>query len=183
MDRHDSAFGPISQALADDHRRLEALLDRATAVAGRIDRALFEQFRAGLLRHIGVEEKILLPAARRVRGSPLPVAHQLRLDHGAIAAMLVPTPTPSLVLRLRALLEVHDELEEGPGGVYEACDTLLASEATQLLLEIHEYPAVRTSPHNDGPLVEQHIVDSLNRAGRAALPARPGGATFAGPHT
>ena len=87
-------MGPLSGFFADDHRRLEALLDRAAAGPGPIDPELFEQFRAGLLRHIAMEEKILLPAVQRARGgTPLPIARQLRLDHGAIAALLVPTPT------------------------------------------------------------------------------------------
>jgi iron-sulfur cluster repair protein YtfE (RIC family) len=65
-------MGPISGLFADDHRRLEALLDRATAGSGPIDRELFEQFRAGLLRHIGMEEKVLFPAAQRATGGQRP---------------------------------------------------------------------------------------------------------------
>ena len=91
-------MGPLSRFFADDHRRIEALLDRATAGPGPIDPVSFEEFRAGLLRHIGMEEKILLPAVQRARGgTPLPIARQLHLDHGAIAALLVPTPTPAVV--------------------------------------------------------------------------------------
>jgi len=48
-----------------DHGRLEGLLQSAVAQAGSVDQGLYDQFRAGLLRHIGMEEKILLPAARR----------------------------------------------------------------------------------------------------------------------
>lgn len=161
-------MGGLARYLTDDHRRLEALLDRATAEAERIDAGLFEQFRAGLLRHIAIEEKILLPAARRARGgTPLPVARQLRLDHGAIAAMLVPTPTPAGVAQLRALLALHDALEEGPQGVYDTCDELLPSESAALLEEIRNFPLVRTAPHTDGPLVTRHIAECLALAGRA----------------
>jgi hypothetical protein len=40
-----------------------------------------------------MEERVLIPAARRARGgAALPVARLLRLDHGAIAALLVPPP-------------------------------------------------------------------------------------------
>lgn len=163
-------MGPISQFMADDHRRLEALLERAAA-ASPIDSALFEQFRAGLLRHIGMEEKVLLPAVRRVQGGiPLPLARQLRLDHGAIAAMLVPSPTPAGIAQLRALLAVHDDLEERSGGAYAACDGLLAGEAAVLLAQLRDYPPVRTAPHNDGPAVERHIAETLALAGRSGLP-------------
>ena len=85
--------GPIHRLLADDHRRLEALLDRATTDPARIDHAAYAAFRSGLLKHIGMEEKILIPTAQRLRGGkPVRVAAALRLQHGAIAALLVPTP-------------------------------------------------------------------------------------------
>ena len=160
--------GPISRFLAADHRRLEDLLERAAAATpGEIDATLFEQFRAGLLRHIAMEEKVLLPAARRARGGePLEIARQLRLDHGAIAALLVPTPTAEGVRRLRALLSLHDAVEEGPQGVYDDCDGWLALEASSVLEQLRAFPDVRTAPHSDGPFVEQHIVERLTMAGR-----------------
>ena len=160
-------MGPLAEFLAADHRRLEALLDRATARPAIVDPALFEEFREGLLRHIGMEEKILLPAARRARGGePLPIARQLRLDHGAIAALLVPTPTIAGVGRLRRLLGLHDSLEEGPDAVYDACDRLLAGDVAALLDALRGFPRVRTAPHTDGPHVEAHIRVTLNLAGR-----------------
>ncbi len=160
-------MGPLSRFFADDHRRLEALLDRAAAGPGPIDPVLFEEFRAGLLRHIGMEEKILLPAAQRARGgTPLPMARQLRLDHGAIAALLVPTPTGAVVGQLRAILAVHDALEEDPDGAYDTCDRLLAGESAVLIEQLQAFPAVRTAPHNDGPFVERHIAEVLALAGR-----------------
>lgn len=162
-------MGPISRLLADDHRRIEALLDYAAA-ASPIDAAVFEQFRAGLLRHIGMEEKVLLPAVRRARGgTPLPMARQLRLDHGAIAAMLVPAPTPAGIRRLRAMLALHDGLEEGPTGAYADCDELLAGESAAVIALLLDYPPVRTAPPNDGPAVERHIAQTLALAGRAQL--------------
>ena len=51
-------------------------------------------------------------------------AAKLRLDHGAFAALLVPTPTPAIIAALRAILGAHNVVEEGPGGVYECCDGL-----------------------------------------------------------
>jgi len=93
-----------------DHARLRSLLGAAAS-----DAEAYLGFREGLLRHIGMEEKILLPAAALAAGGvPLPVARLLRADHSAIAAMLVPPPTPALLRRLAALLTVHDALEEGP---------------------------------------------------------------------
>jgi len=163
-------MGPLSRFFADDHRRIEALLDRATAGPGPIDPGSFEEFRAGLLRHIGMEEKVLLPAVQRARGgTPLPIARQLHLDHGAIAALLVPTPTPAVVGRLRSLLALHDALEEGPAGAYDSCDQLLAGESAVLIEQLRTFAAVRTAPHNDGPLVERHVDQALALAGRHGL--------------
>src|SRR6185503_10143427 len=116
--------GPIHRLLADDHRRLDTLLERATADPERIDRAAYAEFRAGLLKHISLEEKILLPAVQRLRGEPLPVAATLRVQHGAIAALLVPTPTFDVIATLRVVLAIHNPLEEGSGGAYEACEQI-----------------------------------------------------------
>lgn len=111
--------GPIERELTADHRRLEQLLERAVADAACFDHAAFEQFRAGLLRHIGIEEKILLPDARRRRGGePLLVARALRIDHAALASLLVPTPDAALVSEIRSVLATHNGLEEGEGGLY-----------------------------------------------------------------
>src|SRR5512145_2154866 len=96
--------GPISRFLAEDHDRLEALLARATERPGEIEAAPYEAFRAGLLRHIGIEEKILAAAFRKA-GPPDPefeaLARRLRIDHGAITSLLVPSPSPAIVAELR----------------------------------------------------------------------------------
>jgi hypothetical protein len=160
--------GPLYRLFADDHRRLDGLLRRAAAVAGRVEPALFGEFRGGLLRHIGMEEKVLLPAARRARGGEaLPFAPRLRLDHGAIAAMLVPTPTPAGVARLVSILAPHNAFEEGEGGLYETCDRLLAGEAASLLERLRAFPPVPLAPYQDSPRVEKHIEETLALARKA----------------
>jgi iron-sulfur cluster repair protein YtfE (RIC family) len=79
--------------LADDHDRLDALLQRAAQTPGAIDMKSYAAFRKGLLRHISMEEKIVLPAIARLQGGrQASVADRLRLDHGAIVALLVPPP-------------------------------------------------------------------------------------------
>jgi hypothetical protein len=126
--------GPIARHLTADHARLDALLRRATARPDAVDAASYADFRGGLLRHVAIEEKLLLPAAQRARGgAPLAIAARLRLDHGAIAALLVPTPKPAIVETLRTILEAHDAIEEGPDGLYATCDRLLAAEAESLV--------------------------------------------------
>ena len=156
--------GAASRYLTDDHARLDALLTRAAA--GAIDMDAFAEFRAGLLRHIGMEEKILLRAAQRARGGePLAEAARLRLDHGALAALLVPTPTPTIIGALRAILARHNAVEEGADGVYAACETLAGADADTLLARLRAAPAVPVNPHVDSLLVDNALRRALTRAG------------------
>src|SRR5690606_34619591 len=110
-------MGMLAQYMQDDHDRIDGLLARAVADPERFDHEAFEQFRAALLRHVGIEEKILLAdARRRAGGRPLSVAAVLRREHGALASLLVPTPDHALVAEIRAILTVHNPREEGPDG-------------------------------------------------------------------
>ncbi len=160
------AMGPVARFLAADHARLDALLQRAVAEPGASGAAAYAEFRAGLLKHIGMEEKILLPGAQRARGGePLPIAAKLRLDHGALAALLVPTPTPAIVAALRTILATHNALEEGPGGVYEVCEQLAGPEAEALLARLRAAPDVPVTAHVDGPTIMAATRRALARAG------------------
>ena len=159
------AAGPIAGWLSADHARLDGFFTQATA-ADPIDPGPYAEFRRGLLRHIAIEEKILLPAAQRaLGGDPLALAARLRLDHGAIAALLVPTPTPAIVATLRHILTAHNALEEEPGGLYAVCDDLLAGDADAIVREMASHPDVRVSPHNDGPGVLAALRRALERGG------------------
>ncbi len=159
--------GPISTFFGEDHARLDALLRKAVERPGQLDRASFDAFRAGLLRHIALEEKILLPAARKARGGePLPIARRLRIDHGALASLLVPTPTPEIAGEIRSILEPHNGVEEGAGGLYQTCDDLLAGETELLLQKARAYPAVKVARYNDGPGVYRRAADALAASAR-----------------
>lgn len=158
--------GSVSRFLADDHRRLAALLQRAATRPNAIDHTAYAEFRVGLLKHIGMEEKILFPAAQRARGGkPLPIAAKLRLDHGALATLLVPTPTPTIITALRAILTAHNIIEEEPGGVYEVCEQLAGPEAEALLAQLRAAPEVSASLYSDGPRVLDATRRALARAG------------------
>jgi len=156
----------IYRFLVDDHVRLSGLLDLATQRSGEIDTAPYAAFRAGLLRHIGMEEKILLPFIQKKRGGdPLPIAAKLRLDHGALASLLVPTPTLGIIATLREVLEKHNPIEEGVGGLYEIGEALAGSEGESLLERLRSAPEVRVAPHADGPFVMESVRRALERAG------------------
>jgi hypothetical protein len=158
---------PIASELAGDHARLDALLAQAVAIPGAFAREPFDAFRAGLLRHLAIEEKILLRAARAARGGePLPCFRRLRVDHGALASLLVPTPDAALVAELRSVLEPHNRIEEEPGGLYEACDELLAASAAELVERMRAYPPVRVAPYSDGPRVVRRAADALRISAR-----------------
>jgi hypothetical protein len=145
------APGPITAHLAADHERLRQLFARATAKPDAVEREAFDAFRAGLLRHIALEEKVLLPAARDARGGEkLASADRLRLDHGAIAMLLVPSPTPGIARELRTILDPHEELEERAGGVYAECEALLASRAGELVQRLETYPEIKVAAYFDG---------------------------------
>jgi hypothetical protein len=60
-------LGKIYRYFADDHRRLDALLERAMSDPENIDAAAYAQFRSGLLKHIGVEEKVFPRGTKATR--------------------------------------------------------------------------------------------------------------------
>jgi hemerythrin HHE cation binding domain-containing protein len=169
FDKYDPAAGEamtIHSYLANDHRRLEDALSRATAHGGAIEPQAFVEFRAGLLRHIAIEEKILLPAAQAARGGQaLPLAAKLRLDHGALAALLVLKPTSSIVAAMQSILAAHNPLEEGPNGVYDQCEQLAGSEADEILGRLQNAPEVKMAAYVDSPIAINSARQALRRAG------------------
>lgn len=163
-------MGAIDDYLTRDHRRLETLLDAATA-ADPIDLVPYAEFRRGLLRHIAIEEKVLLPAAEAANGGvPLASAARLRLDHGAIAALLVPSPTRAIVATLRRILATHNVVEEGTDGTYAACERALGAGVSALAEAMARHPDVKTNPHNDGAGVMAAVERALARAGHRLAP-------------
>jgi hypothetical protein len=156
---------PLVAWLEADHRAIDDLLARAAAGEGPLDREAYAAFRARLLRHIAIEEKVLLPAAQRARhGVALERALRLRTEHAAITSLLVPTPDRALVGELRALLVPHDLLEEGPGGVYAECAALIGEGWPEVLERAVAYPEVKAARHVDGARVVRTAGEALARA-------------------
>jgi hypothetical protein len=146
------SVGPIERFMVEEHVRLDCLLN-ASDSGGSINGTAYAQFRQGLLQHIAMEEKVLLPFARK-RRSPLPVAILLRMGHGAIAKLLVGSPTSLIVSSLRELLGRHNLLEEGPGALHATCDELAGEEARTVLAQLRGQPVVPVAKYYDGPLHE-----------------------------
>lgn len=159
--------------LVADHARLHALLDRAM-VTPEFDPEAFAEFRHGLLRHIAIEEKLLLPAVREARGgTPLDRAHELRIDHAALTSLLVPTPDLALGREILALLAEHDAKEEGAGGIYEECGHCLSDDdLVDLAEQAAPFPEVRVVRHFDGPDVQRTAEGALASARQMRAPRK-----------
>src|SRR5262249_32675711 len=114
----------------------------------------YREFRAGLLWHIGVEEKILFPYLRRTAGDS-ELIDQLHRDHAALCGLLVPPPDRKIIEQIREILTAHNPLEEGPGGLYEQI------EDADLLEQVRAYPPVRVAPHADTDITRSSIEELL----------------------
>lgn len=157
---------PLYNFFTADHRRIEDLLNKATETEGKIQMEYYQQFRAGLLKHIKMEERILFPAAQKANGGiPLPLAAKLRLDHGALTALMVIPPTDDIVKVLRHILEKHDILEEEPGGMYDVCENLTHRETQSILEQLENTTDVPMQSHNAATYAFESAKRSLERAG------------------
>jgi hypothetical protein len=157
---------PLYQFFTNDHRRIENLLDKATQNPDEIQMDYYHQFRTGLLKHIKMEEKILFPAAQKANGGvPFPLAAKLRLDHGALTALMVVPPTTELIKILRLVLEKHDLIEEEPGGMYDVCEKLTEGETQSLLEQLRQVTEVPVHPHNKADYALKAAKNALQRAG------------------
>src|SRR5215471_19239239 len=140
----------IYRYLVDDHARLDAALERGD----------YTEFREGLLRHIGMEQKIVLPII-----GTTPLTERIHLDHGALAALLVPTPTPAILNAIRTILQNHNPLEEGHGGLYEECERRLGAGVSEVLKRIQDAPPVPVARHVDNQISMESLRNALRRAG------------------
>lgn len=166
MTEEEIMHGKLYEYFEQDHKRIEALLNRSTEKPDTFDMRAYGEFRAGLLRHIGLEEKILFPAAQKVRGAvPFPTLPKLRLDHGALTALMVPPPSRAIVAAIRAILSAHDALEESSGGPYDVCEQLAGKDVDGLLARVQNAPAVPVLPHRSEPFVLDATRRALVRAG------------------
>lgn len=156
----------IYHFFTNDHRRIDDLLDKATENGKNLQMEYYHQFRIGLLKHIKMEEKILFPAAQKANGNvPLPLAGKLRLDHGALTALMVVPPSAKVIKVLRVVLDKHDLMEEEPGGMYDVCERLTEGETNALLLQLENVTEVPVHPFNNADYALDVAKRTLARAG------------------
>ena len=157
---------PLYHFFAEDHHRIDLLLNKALEAPGEIDLNYYHQFRTQLLRHIKMEEKTLFPAAKKAN---LAVMQQIipryRLEHGALTALMVPPPTLSLINVIRYVLEKHDLAEEEPGGLYDVCEALTMGQTQEILDELATTEEVPVHPPNPAPIAIESARRALARAG------------------
>jgi hypothetical protein len=77
----------------------------------------------------------------------------------------MPPPSAAVIATIRAVLNIHNTIEEGPGGLYETCDELAGSEAAQLLAKLQAAPELAVLPCSDSPAVMPAVQRALERAG------------------
>jgi hypothetical protein len=163
-----TVMGELYRYLADDHDRLDSLLQQATANPDRVEMTPYGEFRKGIVRHIAMEEKTVFPAIARLRGGvPLPTAERLHLDHGAIVALLVPPPSEPIIATLKSILAGHNENEEQDGGLYRLFENLVGTEWKTYLERLKATPEVPVLPHNEKPEIIEVTRRALERAGYA----------------
>jgi hypothetical protein len=155
--------GSLHEFLSRDHARLDALLSACLAAGDAIPYEHYDAFRRGLLRHIGIEERLLFPELRKQRGAT-GLERQLHRDHAALAALLVPPPTRREIEQIAAILESHNVLEETSGGLYEIIESLSGEGLPSLLEAIHALPEVRLAPHSDSEILRRTIAQLLREA-------------------
>ena len=160
---HWTQMAELHDFLSQDHVRLDELLRRLLASGMATSQEAFEEFRRGLLRHIAIEERVLFPELRKVKGTT-ELEKQLHRDHAALAALLVPSPSPQWIEQLVAILEAHNPLEEEEGGLYSMLESLSEDRLEELMKQIHTVPEVRMAPHVDKPVVYRSIEQLVREA-------------------
>lgn len=157
---------PLYDFFTADHERIEDILNRSVLIADKIDEELYRQFRVGLLTHIKMEERILFKAAREAKGGdPLPIAPQLKLEHGALTALMVLPPSAEVIKVIRHIMALHDIKEEEPGGMYDACELLTKERTNEILEELAQNTEVPVHPPNPKPIALKAAKNALARAG------------------
>ncbi len=155
-------MGALTDYLTQDHQQLDAWLAEALPDPAGAGYAAYSRFREGLLRHIAFEEKVLMLDAKERRGGEhLELFPILRLEHSALALLVIPTPTVALLGEIRTLLERHNPREEGPDGLYAVCERLAEAEAERLLERARSMPPVPVAKHYDGPRAHRTLESAL----------------------
>jgi len=133
-----------SEFLTQTHEQLRDLLSKSLSIQG-VQIEHYETFRTELLKHIGVEEHIVLPLVEERSPQRFFALRQIRLEHKAIGVLLALPPTGEIITVLRNLLKKHDFLEETPDTLYDILDECCVADQPELLERIKDYPGLPLS--------------------------------------
>jgi hypothetical protein len=165
----------LREWLVRDHDEVDALLRKARAPEA-FDLEAFGRFRERLLRHIGVEERLLFSAIARTNQGQLPeIVSEVQIEHAALTSLLVPTPDYVLAEEIAGLLERHSNLEEFPAGVYDQCLAMLDDEtADDVFCDACASRPVALAKYFDGAGTVRTADAALDKARRARAKAESG---------
>jgi hypothetical protein len=165
MDNPSHTDFSASNILAAQHRRIEQLFLTATADPGSVDASMYDEFRSILLRHIAIEENIVLPLLRKHLRGGFPMELQLRIEHDALAALCVLSPGPEVLYSMHALLIRHDRLEEAHGTLYDLFDDCARREPESIVEQIATFRYSATPRYINNPLTLEYARRAIARAG------------------
>jgi hypothetical protein len=80
-------------------------------------------------------------------------------------ALLVLTPSLTIINAIRTILAAHNPKEEGPSGIYAQCEKLPGFNSGEILLRFQEAPAVAMAGYVDTPVAIASARSALVRAG------------------
>lgn len=150
----------ITVYLERDHAQIDEALRQAIKNS-ILDSMHFLAFRARLLRHIAIEEKILFPSVPEIARDN----RQLKVEHAALASLLVPHPDAALAVEIESILKTHNGAEEGPEGVYALYERALGRERSNALGErARTYAEVKVAPYSDSPRAHRTAAAALAAA-------------------
>ncbi|MCZ7557363.1 MAG: hemerythrin domain-containing protein [Bacteroidia bacterium] len=165
MDNSSLSDSGASNILAAQHRRIEQLFLDASADPGSVNVPIYDEFRKTLLRHIAIEENIVLPLLRKHLRGGFPMELQLRMEHDALAALCVLPPTIEVLFSLHALLIRHDRLEEAHGTLYDLFDDCVRRETDNIPEQIATFRETATPRYINNPLAIEYARRAIARAG------------------
>ncbi len=160
----------LTDVLIHEHQELLALLHRCVSAAGALNLRLYDEFRLRQLRHLAVEEKVLLPMLRERGALPAAFHNGLRKDHEAVVVLCLTAPNPDFVRDLYELLAWHHKVEEEPGGVYQLFDQQVGDDP-EVDRALARLPPVTLPPYATGdkvPGLLRQVMRELGVAGDEA---------------
>jgi hypothetical protein len=118
----------LTQLLTTEHEELLGMLDACVTRRSGVDRARFDAFRRRALRHIAVEQRVLLPALGRMHKLTDAMRNAMSRDHRALVMLCVPEPNIGFVRDLQELLAWQVSVQESAGGVFKVYDAFVRDE-------------------------------------------------------